>query len=433
MSRLRSAFRLLYWEGAFSMIYDTWVGPTYLSGLGGELHVPVLYVSLICSAAWIGAVGQLVGSWAYERVPSYKRYTVAAAAVSRGMWLLPLLFAAYWMHQSRMQGRSFPAESWFALTAAVACLGALFGASSAASWNSWMRALVPQRLRGRFFGGRQRFVMVALIGANLLASACIDWRPGGLHAGFAVLGALAVTAAGVSTWLLSRVRDAGTPHVVESSQSFTQKVLEPLRDRRFRGIVLYGAAFNGALQLASSYFPYYFTREMHFPMSQVAFWTVLNNIGCLLAAAAWGKFLDRSGATASVMRAMGSFVALSPLLYVTPSILWVRMIAPADYLTNGMIWCGYQLALTTLLFKSIPSRSSTALCFSIYTAAAGLCGAVGSLLGGRLAVWLMPWGGFRALFLVASACRFAVIWGMYSLVQEKSQASGEDELVAEYA
>ena len=30
--------RLLYWEGAFAMVYDTWIGPTYLSGLAGELE-----------------------------------------------------------------------------------------------------------------------------------------------------------------------------------------------------------------------------------------------------------------------------------------------------------------------------------------------------------------------------------------------------------
>src|SRR4051794_36718845 len=74
--RLRTAFTLLFWEGAFSQVYDTWTGPTYLSGLAGELHAPVFWVSLLCAAAWIGAVGQLFGAWFYVRVPSYKQYTV---------------------------------------------------------------------------------------------------------------------------------------------------------------------------------------------------------------------------------------------------------------------------------------------------------------------------------------------------------------------
>jgi hypothetical protein len=116
------------------------------------------------------------------------------------------------------------------------------------------------------------------------------------------------------------------------------------------------------------------------------------------------------------MRAMGSLVALSPLYYVTSSSSFVSLIAPFDYFANGIIWCGYWLGLTTLLYRSIPANTGVALCFSIYTAAAGFCGAVGSILGGKLAVWLAPWGGFKALWVVSSALRFAVAWGLYELV-----------------
>ena len=263
--------------------------------------------------------------------------------------------------------------------------------------------------------------MIALIGANLAASTCVDWRPGGLYAGFALLGALSVTVAGISTWLLGRVEDAGTPTggVPGGLGELSSWVASPLRDPVFRGVVIYGAAFNGVMQLASPYFPYYFTRELGFPMSRVAFWTVLTNLGCLLAAGRWGGYIDRAGAhPRGVMRAMGSLVAVSPLFYITASVGWVRFIAPWDYFTNGMIWVGYWLALTTLLYRSIPRHASPALCFSIYTAAAGLCGAIGSMAGGKLAEMLGPWGGFRALFLLSSLLRFAVIWGLYGQVKE---------------
>jgi hypothetical protein len=236
---MRTAFTLLFWEGAFAMVHDTWTGPTYLSGLAGELHAPVVWVSLLCSAAWIGAGGQLVGAWVYERVPSYKQYTVGLAAAARALWLIPLFMAAFWQHQIRRTGAPFPVERWFALTSVVACAAALFGASSAAAWSSWVRALIPDTLRGRFFGLRQRYVMVALIGANGLALLCVDWRPDGLYAGYALLGAMTVTAAGISTVLLNRVEDAGTPAGAAPGRpkEFLKWVLEPLRDRSSRALI----------------------------------------------------------------------------------------------------------------------------------------------------------------------------------------------------
>lgn len=407
------------------MIHDTWTGPTYLSGLAGELHAPVIWVSLLCAAAWIGAVGQLVGAWAYERVPSYKHYTLRLALASRALWLLPLFMAGFWWHRQHSYREPFPVERWCALTAVVACGAALFGASSAAAWNSWMRALVPVTFRGRFFGERQRFVMFALIGANLIAATCVDWRPGGFLAGFALLGMFSVTGAGISTWLLSRVEDAGTPTRggPASLREFAAWVRGPLRDPGFRGALIYGAAFNGVMQLAGPYFPYYFTRELGFPMSRIAYWTVLTSLGSLIAAARWGGYLDRSGIhPRGVMRAMGSLVALSPLLYVTSSVAWVRFIAPWDYFTNGIFWMGYLLAQTTLLYRAIPLSASPALCFSIYSAAAGLCGAIGSFAGGRLAELLAPWGGFRMLFLASSLLRFAVIIGLFGWVRVPESA-----------
>src|SRR4051812_1698553 len=94
--KYRTAFRLLFFEGALAMVHDAWTGPTYLSGLAGELHAPVFWVSVLCSAAWIGAVGQLVGAWVYERTPSYKQYAVKLSAASRALWLIPLFMAGFW-------------------------------------------------------------------------------------------------------------------------------------------------------------------------------------------------------------------------------------------------------------------------------------------------------------------------------------------------
>src|SRR5436305_281269 len=99
MSQDRNGFRpifyLLCWEGAFAAAYDAWLGPTYLSGLAGELRVPVSLVSFLIAVPWIGATGQLLGIWALPRVPSLKAHTLKLAAIARALWVLPLFLALF--------------------------------------------------------------------------------------------------------------------------------------------------------------------------------------------------------------------------------------------------------------------------------------------------------------------------------------------------
>ena len=90
-------------------------------------------------------------------------------------------------------------------------------------------------------------------------------------------------------------------------------------------------------------------------------------------------------------------------------------IGPVEYFFNGVGWAGFQLALIALLFKSIPPQR-TAMCFSLYAAIAGLSGAVCTILGGRLALWLAPVGGFRALWLVTSIVRMSSVWALFSFL-----------------
>jgi MFS family permease len=434
---LRRAFKLLYLEGAFAIMYDTWVGPTYLSGLAGELGVSVLWVSVISSAAWIGAVGQLFGAWAFERADSYRSYTVKASLAARAFWLYPLIYAAWCGWNALHGGPAFPVHRWFAVVAITSCFSAVFASSSGVAWNSWVRALVPQAIRGRFFGSRHRVVMGALTAAHLVALACVDWRPLGIPAGYAVLGIAGVLCAAASTWLLGHVPEAEVSEK-DARRARGRDWLEPLRDERFRNVVIFGAAFHGAVQLASPYFPYWFTKELGIPMSHVAYWLALTNLGCMLAAPFWGKLVDRRGDSRQTLRLTGTLVALSPLFYFSTfgmGARWVELIAPFDYFSNGIIWVGYQLAMTTLLFRSVPNRRA-AYCFSLYSAACGVSGAACSLIGGRLALWLAPWGGFQALWVIATTLRLVSIWGLFPLLYSNKKRQGESErgeLLAEYA
>jgi len=415
----RRAFTLLCWEGAFAFAYETWIGSSFIGGLAGELGIGIGLLTLMTALPWIGSVGQLLGLGLLRRSRDSRAYTLVLTAAARAMWLIPVGLALYWGARVKWHGEAFPVHRWFVCLALSASVTSLLASSSSTAWMTWMKRIIPDHIQGRFFGIRQRYIMVALMVANLIAASWVDWRPGGYYVGYAMLGILAIVSAGMSTGLLafvpSRISAQTAPVIghrpkhaaVRPARDFWKSCMAPLRDPKFRPILIFGSAFNGALLISGPYFSYYFTSELKVPMSTIAVWGIITNLGCFLSAPVWGRKIDRSGAHRSVWIA-GIMMASSPLWYCVRSVAWVRAIAPFEFFTNGLAAVGYTVAGNALLFQAAPHEDNAAY-FSVYTAASGLVGALAAFLGGRLAVWLGPYGGFRALWLVSSGVRFGVL------------------------
>gem|GEM_PF-2203678 len=426
---LSSFLPFLYWEAAFAMAYETWVGLGWLSGLAGEVGISLRGMTLIAALPFVGFTGQLLGMVVFRPVGSVRRRTLFLASIARALWLLPLSIAAFLGLRSIREAVPFPKEGFFLFLAATAMAVSAVAQSSAVSWMSWMRGLVRGEFRGRFFGTRQRATMTAVIAANFAGSILVGWKPDGWLYGYFTLGCLAVVSALISTWLLSKVPDlqegraqagpvaqaapGGLSAVDETAYPNVRRLgtwTRPLKRTGFLKVLIFGALFNGIVQLAGPYFSFWFTGELAIPMREVALWGTLSNLGCLLASLYWGRRMDRTQDPVPVITVGCVLILLSPLPYVLPSADIIRWFAPVEYAINGAAWAAYQIGMTFLLFKSTSgSPRESAIEFSLYTAASGLSGALCALLGGQLAELLVPWGGFRALWVLGSVARALVL------------------------
>src|SRR4051794_28103654 len=108
----RGLLRLLCWEAGLAVAYETWVSPTFLSALAGELHVDLRVVSVLAAVPWIGASGQILGAWAFDRSSTVKRYVLGMASLGRSLWGIPVLLAAYWGARAYGWGETFPKSHW---------------------------------------------------------------------------------------------------------------------------------------------------------------------------------------------------------------------------------------------------------------------------------------------------------------------------------
>jgi len=408
----RFEFRtILYYlclEAGLAMAYDSWLGTTYLSGLAGQMGVDLSVVAVLNALPFIGSIGQLGGLKLMARFTSVRRYTLALACFARAIWLIPFICGAIWGFQAFKTNTPFPATLWFKVVTIVALVAGLAASLSGTGWNSWMRALIPSHFQPKFFGLRHRYIMGTLIGANLIAFVLISKTWHGLHLGFFILGIFALSSAALSTFLLSRVPNALSKKDSPPSTTRTMRWYEPLQDQTFRRVLIFGASFHGAVNLCSSYFSYFFTKELHIPLSTIAFWTCLTNLGNFLAAAYWARHAGRAASLPKILRNSGIYVAAAPLFYALPTAA-LFVIAPLEYFVNGLAWSGYTIAMTTLLFRSCPPKQCASY-FALYAATCGLSGAMGTLLGGKIAFWLAPWGGFRALWILGSTARFGILY-----------------------
>jgi hypothetical protein len=415
-------FALLFLEGAFGTAFDTWTGPLYLSGVAGELGVGVGLLSLITIAPWIGAVGQFLGLRAYRQSASLRTYVVISAALARGLWLIPVGLGWFWGLRAASAHQPFPARNWFLATGLVGIVSQLLGSASVSAWMLWMRELIRSRVRGRFFGARQRYAMIAVIAAHLLGTIWAGWKIDGYPVGYGILLVSAVVCAGVSTIVLARVPDVSVHDADDLEHPGKWALFRPLANRPFRDLVIFNTAFQFSIQIAGPYFPYYFTHELHISMGTVAFWTLLTNIGWFLSAMFWGRRIDRVGGWRLSFLVTGSMLAVSPLFYVFTGGETIRLIGPCEYFVNGLFWAGYMLIYTKLQLERAPSGNREAIfAFALAAALAAVGSAAGNLIGAQLALVLAPWGGFRALFFIAGLLRLGAVWGVGQLVLRRHE------------
>jgi hypothetical protein len=389
------------------MAYETWIGPIYLSAWAGKLGVPTEQLPWLTALPLLGSVGQLLGfvalSSAARRLP-IKWLCITLAILARSLWALALL--APITELSNTVGR----------VGLIAALSATIGLTSTSFWMAWMNGIVPKRFDGRFWGARARGSTLGVLAAHGIAALVLNRLDAGINGSaemiskpFAIILGLALLAALGSSVMLMAVP------APRKSHSTRRPTLGLLLKPELLSILLVGAAFQASISIAGPYFPYYFTHEVGLSSSEVVFWYAMTQAGISVAALFWGKrwdlaFAGRHRPPSQLFMFCGAMIAFSPLPYVIRDPALLHWIGPPEYFINGLAWAGFSVGLNTLLFRAIPNRDAglTALLFSALTALQGVAGAAAAALGSKIALWLAPWGGFRALWVVSTSFRLLV-------------------------
>jgi MFS family permease len=399
MRSVRRSLQISTSEGIAAELVGATVTGSVLTAWALYLEFSPLLVGVLGALPFAAQLAQIPCAW-LTRVHGSKRTAVIALRTSRSLPLLlvPLPFVPLPLAAKQM------------VLLVFAALWAVLGVAGNNGWTTWMAELVPESVRGRYFGLRTAFCAAGSALGGLSAGFILDAarHHGKVPATLSALSVACLVCGIVTLELLKRqgegaVKPLPRPRLRDLSRAFA--------DRRVRRALAFHAAWAAASGLASPvFYDIYMARGLHAGFARLAMYDSALAILRIATAPLWGKAIDRVGSKPVLLFCCFG-LSLSPVMWLVAreNLLWPIAI--------DAIFCGALLAGQSLASFSLPLAISSvegrAFQLAGFATAAGAASAVASVAGGalvaalpgRVAVSGIAVSGVQLLFVASGALR----------------------------
>jgi len=267
------------------------------------------------------------------------------------------------------------------------------------AWTSWVADMVPDKVRGIFWGTRNMLVSLAGMIATVLAGAYLDLFSEGSHVGFATLFGTGILMGLGATYVMSKVRE---PEYRDYDHHGIREFFKV--DGQFRMFCWTIVLFYFGVNIASPFFTVYMLQNLGLSYTYFVLAGAIATACRILAQPHFGNVSDRYGDTPVALICMLG-TALVPLafIFVTKEMLW--LIIPAQIL-SGVAWAGMDLTIWNLLLD-MTSKEKRALQVAEYNFLTSISMVVSPVIGGLIAdnVSVFVLSGIPLLFAIATALR----------------------------
>jgi MFS family permease len=406
-------------EGSITQVFFNWTAGSVLTGymlyygassfaLGAVASVPMLAQAVGPIVAWLGG-----------RVASRKDLITVTAALGRGLWLLAPLLP--WLpiapHHIPM------------LLVWITAVSCLIQVGAGPPWVALMADVVPEDIRGRYFGLRSAIVnlfgMVMLLGSGWYLDRAR--APGG----FQMVLFLAVVFAMVGVFLYRFYYEPKVPRVMLSLRDAFQA---PFRDANFRRFLLFSAYWQAAVMIAAPFVIPYFLKHLQMSFTQIAVWNAIACMAALVLSPLWGRVADAMGHKTVLVYTTVIAGTLHPVCWLLATPGHMGFIYVSGFM-DALSWGGINPALFNLGIATTPARHRLAY-IAVLGMVNGLVGCAVGLLSGPLLNLLArveftvhgyAWTGYHSL-IVLSMCFRTQAWRLLGGVTE-SRARPARELL----
>jgi len=417
---IRTSLRALTFESVFATVFYSIIGSALLTNFLLELGAGPVKIGLLASIPQLVNLLQPLGAYLVDRSPSFNWFSMCIFVPSRLLWVI--LVPAIWLVTSVTS--DITGDQVVLLTLGIILVTNIIEALGRAPFLGWTAVLVPQRLRGRYFGFRNSLVSLTnLVGVPLLGLAVSTW-PGGTLQGYGVVLVLGIVfglSSLVSQFWLTDVN----PQLLKVAHSETSQPqptgidLSFLKDTNFLKFVFYIAIWCFAVNVSAPFFNLYMLDNLEINVSLVTIYTGISTGANMLLLLLWGKLADRIG-NRPLLVFVGLLVGVTPLLWLgtgaDPISLWVWL--PLLHVLTGGTWAAIDLCTNNLMMAVAPVGNLSKY-FAITGAVAGVSGAIGITIGSFLAT-LAGAGGLLGLFVLSGVLRLFALLPLLFVQEERS-------------
>jgi MFS family permease len=416
---LREDLNRIAWGVSLGIVFFVCLNGAPFAGFVRALGVSELMYGILMSLPVVSGVFQVLAAYVLESTGARKKLFLIGGMFQRlsiiPVVLLPLVIP------EELKGLTISLIVFFLLVSAVG------GAFNGVTFISWMAALVPLKIRGRFFSQRQMmFTFTGMVG-GVLASWALD-RIGGF-VGFAVVFSIVTIFAVMDILCFIRVYD---PPMVKPQHQLSLKKMwsAALRHSNFRRYLIFWAVWVFGVNIAGPFFSAYMIDYLKMSYLEITIYTqVVSNILTILVIRKWGMLVDMFG-NKPVLRVCGTGVSALPFLWLlaTPE---NYMIIPFIHVFTGIFWSGIDLTSNNLVMSLSPdeNRSFYVASFSMVTSVVGSI--VAYALGGlfmevtaelarnlNIVIFGHQLTNYHMLFILSAVIRFIAITFLVSPIHE---------------
>jgi len=409
-----SNIKLLLKESAYSNSFVILTGGAFLTGMALHFGANDFELGLLASAPFLMQGAQLLSPFLFKPDEAGKNRVVTTIASSRFLWILlvPLLLLSASISLPFLIITTF-ASGFLAMV-------------SAPAWLTTIVDIVPEDQLGKTFGRRNAAIALSTLLVTTIGSLVLDWTRG--HdmgaLGFSIILIGAAIASLFATRVMKKIPSVST--VDDDDRMNLSNIIAPLRDARFRPILIVFSAWNAAIGISAAFFAPHMLVNLKMSFFQIGMYSCVAAVIGILSSYIWGKLVDRFGSR-PILTLCAFGIALIPIVWVFPTANFRWILIP-EVIYSGLFWSGFNIAAFTLPIDRSPKNNRTAY-LAIFATVTGAAFFVASLVAGyaaeAMAGMSFVWGGLTIInyhiLFVASAFARLIAAAVMSAIRQPDE------------
>lgn len=376
-SQIKSGLKLVIADGITAEAMVVFTSGTFLTAMAIHMGATNFQLGLFAALPTFTTIFQLFSVWLVQRFNNRRAITSLFNLLARlpiiAIGIIPFLFTG---------GTSIQ------VLFLMLFFQHIFGDIAGASWNSWIKDLVPGQQLGAFFSRRSRMAQTLNVTLSLATAFCIDYvkvhYPANEITAYNIMFLIGGSLGMLSVGFLLRTPE---PQAKKIDDKLFTLFAMPLRNVNFKNLLIFNSFWAFALNLATPFFSVFMLKTIGLPLSYVILLGILGQLSGILSFKLWGQFTDRFSNK--------TIISICAPLYIGCILLFAFTAMPGQklltivmliliHLISGLSTAGINLALNNIGLK-LASKNEAIAYISVKNMFVAFFSTIAPLIGGLLA------------------------------------------------